>query len=107
MAVQYNRDDKQNFELTKTMNGRWSVGYRSEVQYLVDAAPSLIHILHYYMTEREEVREAMLDKSEGEAWIVKPASLACGRGISITNNFADMPGSNLSCVAPFQHIRKT
>ncbi|CAM9200114.1 unnamed protein product [Ectocarpus fasciculatus] len=41
--------------------------------------------------EREAVREAMLNTSEGEAWIVKPASSACGRGIYITKNFADMP----------------
>ncbi|CAM9930919.1 unnamed protein product, partial [Hapterophycus canaliculatus] len=33
----------------------------------------------------------MLDTSEGKAWIIKPASSACGRGIYITNKFADMP----------------
>ncbi|CBN78071.1 conserved unknown protein [Ectocarpus siliculosus] len=41
--------------------------------------------------EREALREAMLNTSEGETWIVKPASSACGRGIYITKNFADMP----------------
>ncbi|CAB1099685.1 unnamed protein product [Ectocarpus sp. CCAP 1310/34] len=41
--------------------------------------------------EREALREAMLNTSEGEAWIVKPANSACGRGIYITKNFADMP----------------
>lgn len=43
-------------------------------------------------TEREVVREAMQKTSEEEAWIVKPASSACGRGIFITKNFANMPG---------------
>eukprot|EP00903_Cladosiphon_okamuranus_P011769 g11063.t1 len=41
--------------------------------------------------EREAVREAMQDTSEGESWIVKPASSACGRGIYITKHFADLP----------------
>eukprot|EP00752_Nemacystus_decipiens_P009213 g8229.t1 len=41
--------------------------------------------------EREAVREAMQDTSEGEAWIVKPASSACGRGIYITKNFSGLP----------------
>lgn len=34
----------------------------------------------------------MQDTSEGEAWIVKPASSACGRGIYITKDFSDLPG---------------
>lgn len=50
-----------------------------------------------FSTEREAVREAMLDTSEGEAWIVKPASSACGRGIYITKNFSDLPGQKLVC----------
>ncbi len=32
----------------------------------------------------------MLD-TLGKAWIVKPASSACGRGIYITKNFSDLP----------------
>ena len=36
----------------------------------------------------------MQDASEEEAWIVKPASSACGRGIYITKNFADLPPGN-------------
>lgn len=43
-------------------------------------------------TERDAVREAMLDTRQGDAWIVKPASSACGRGIFITKHFQDMPG---------------
>lgn len=49
-------------------------------------------VLPRISTEREAVREAMQDTSEGETWIVKPASSACGRGIYITKNFADLPG---------------
>ncbi|CAM9736852.1 unnamed protein product [Ascophyllum nodosum] len=39
--------------------------------------------------ERETIRDAMAGSDE--AWIVKPASSACGRGIFITKNFSDMP----------------
>lgn len=48
-------------------------------------------ILPDFSPEREAVREAMLD-TLGEAWIVKPASSACGRGIYITKNVSDLPG---------------
>lgn len=34
----------------------------------------------------------MLEAPESEVWIAKPASSACGRGIFITRDFADMPG---------------
>lgn len=55
-------------------------------------SPSLMsHIYADDATEREVVREAIQKTAEEEAWIVKPASSACGRGIFITKNFASMP----------------